>query len=219
MPVSGGVEGLLPLLEILIERMAGGSVTTFARRLDLSKSGVWHWVRKGGSPSLPAWLAIARHSGLPLRRLFAGDLSDWTPPVEPVQLTLPLLTSPRKGIRSRELDWDAIREQLRTLLAEETPITLVEACRRTGVEHKLLYLRANAETRALVDRSRRYQEALRQGKVGRLQEQVGQLVQERLEEGYEGISAREIWARLDDELKSVRHTYRHVAKAVVANDA
>lgn len=83
----------------------------------------------------------------------------------------------------------------------------------------MLYLRANAETRALIDRYRRYQEALRQGKVGRLQEQVGQLVQERLEAGYEGVSARDVWARLDDELKSVRHTYRYVAKAVAANDA
>ncbi len=44
------------------------------------------------------------------------------------------------------------------------------------------------------------------------------LIQERLDAGYEGISAREVWLNLDDDLKSVRHTYRQVANAIAAND-
>ena len=89
---------------------------------------------------------------------------------------------------------------------------------RTGVEHKLLYLRANTEARAIADRYRRHQAASREEKETRLQVQVGELIQERLDAGYEGISAREVWLHLDDDLKSVRHTYRQVAKAIAAND-
>ena len=129
-----------------------------------------------------------------------------------------LSTSPRKGIQSRELDWEAIRQQLHEILAEETPITLAEACQRTGVEHKLLYLRANTEARAIADRYRRHQAALKEAKEARLQAEVGELIRERLDAGYEGISAREVWQQLDGDLKTIRHTYRQVAKAIAAND-
>ena len=95
---------------------------------------------------------------------------------------------------------------------------MVEACQRTGVEHKLLYLRANTEARAIADRYRRHQAALKEGKEARLQAQVGELIQERLGAGYEGISAREVWQQLDGDLKTIRHTYRQVAKAIAAND-
>jgi hypothetical protein len=104
------------------------------------------------------------------------------------------------------------------MLDEKTPITLIEACKRVGVEYKLLYLRANKEARAIADRHRRFQAASREDKEARLKEQVGELIQERLDAGYEGISAREVWLRLDGDLKSVRHTYRQIATAIAAND-
>lgn len=206
------------LLETIIEKMAAGNVAAFAHQLGLSKSGVWHWVRKGGLPTLPAWLAIALHGGIGLDMLFKGTLDDWELPTKPVQLPIPFAASPRKGIQSRKLDWEGIRHQLRSMLDENTPITLIEACKRVGVEYKLLYLRANVEARAITDRHRRFQAASREDKEVRLQEQVVKLIQGRQEAGYEGISAREVWQHLDDELKTVRHTYRHIAKAIAAND-
>jgi hypothetical protein len=212
------IDGVAKLLAAIIERMAQGNVAAFAQKLGLSKSGVWHWVRKGGQPTLPAWLGIALHGGIGLERLFAGELSDWQLPTEPVQFSMPLSASPRKGIQSRELDWDGIRQQLRAMLLEETPVTLAEACQRTGLDHKLLYLRANAEARAIVDRYQRHQAASRKAKEVRLQAQVGELIRERFDAGFEGMSAREVWQNLDSQLKTVRHTYRRVAKAIAAND-
>lgn len=198
---------------------AAWSGSTRSVQLGLSKSGVWHWVRKGGLPTLPAWLAVAIHGGIGLEKLFAGELSDWRPPTEPVQLSMRLSASPRKGIQSRQLNWDGIRQQLRAMLEEETPITLAEACQRKGLDHKLLYLRANTEARAIADRYRRHQATSRKVKEAGLQAQVGKLIQERLSGGYEGISAREVWQQLDTDLKAVRHTYRQVAKAIAANDS
>jgi len=217
-PPRIAVDGVTKLLEAIIEKMADGNAATFAQKLGLSKSGVWHWLRKGGLPTLPTWLSIARHGGISLEKLFAGELTDWKLPTEPVQFAMQLSASPRKGIQSRELDWDAIRQQLHLILAEEMPITLAEACQRTGVEHKLLYLRANTEARAIADRYRRHQAALKKDKEVRLQAQIGELIQGRLDAGYEGISAREVWQQLDGDLKTVRHTYRLVAKAIAAND-
>lgn len=217
-PPRIAADGVTKLLEAIVERLADGNVAAFARQLGLSKSGVWHWVRKGGLPTLPAWLAIALHGRIDLEKLNAGEISDLQPLSEPIQLSMQLPTSPRKGIQSRELEWDTIRQQLRVMLVEKTPITLAEACQLVGVEYKQLYLRANTEARAIADRYRRHQAASRDAKKARLQVQVGELIQERLDAGYGGISAREIWQSLDSDLKSVRHTYRQVAKAIAAND-
>jgi hypothetical protein len=212
-------EGVARLLTFVIERMADGNVAAFAQKLGLSKSGVWYWARKGGLPTLPAWLSISLRGGIGLEMLFLGELADWKLPTEPVQFSIPLTTSPRQGIRSRELDWEVIRNQLRAILAEDMPLTLSQVCQRTGIDHKLLYLRANSETRAIVDRFRRHQAAARETKLATLQVRVNELIQERIDDGFEGISAREVWQKLDGNLKSVRHTYRHIAKAVAANDS
>ncbi|WP_434514327.1 TniQ family protein [Dechloromonas sp. ARDL1] len=211
-------DGVATLLETIIERMAQGNVAAFAQQLGLSKSGVWHWVRKGGLPTLPAWLGIALHGRIGLERLFAGELSNWQLPTEPVQFSMSLSASPRKGIQSRKLIWEDLRQQLRAMLVEEAPISLADACLRTGLDHKLLYLRANTEARAIVDRYQRHQAASREAKEIRLQAQVGELIRERFDAGFEGMSAREVWQTLDSDLKTVRHTYRQVAKAIAAND-
>lgn len=217
-PPRVAADGVAKLLETIVERMADGNVAAFAQKLGLSKSGVWHWVRKGGLPTLPAWLGMALHGAIGLEKLHAGELSDWHPPIEPIQLSMQLPTSPRKGIQSREFDWDAIRQQLRAMLEEEKPITLVEVCQRTGLDHKLLYLRANTEARAIVDRYRRHQAASRKAKEARFQAEVNELIRERLDTGYSGISARDVWLNLDKHVTAVRNTYREIAKAIAAND-
>lgn len=179
---------------------------------------MWHWLNKGGLPTLSAWLSISLHGGIGLEKLFTGDIDNWVLPVEPIQMRIPLLESPRKGIKSREKDWEAIRAQLQSMLDEPTPISLREACERVETDHKNLYQRANAEARAIADRFRRHQASARQARLGRLSEQVGVILQDRREAGFEGLSAREVWQRIDDDVKSVRHTYRHIDTAIAAND-
>lgn len=194
-----GAEGLLPLLETVIERMADGRITTFAERYGFSKSGVWHWLRKGGLPSIKGWLTIALNGGIGLDKLFAGAIEDWVMPRAQEQLVIPLPESPRAGIRSRELDWDAIRASLRALLALPSPISINEACERVGVGRKHVYLRANTEARRIASRHSRYRTAVKQQRDERLQAQIAGILDERLAAGYDGMSARDIWARLDTE--------------------
>lgn len=211
-------DGLTGLLGTVIEQMASGRIATFAKQLELTKSGVWYWLNKGVQPGIHAWLAIALHGGIGLDKLFAGDLDGWTLPMEPVQIPIPLPTSPRKGIKGRELDWEGIRAALRSILQEPTAITLGEACQRVGADYKQLYQKANREARAIADRYRRHRASVREEKEGRLQEQLGELLQARRKVGYEGMSAREVLPSLDPDLQSVRNLYRHIGVAVAAND-
>lgn len=206
--------GLVPLLETVIERMADGRPSTFASRYGFSKSGISHWLNKGGIPTLKAWLTIALHGGIGLDKLFAGDVEGWEPPLTPVQMSIELPESPRAGIKSRELDWDSIRAQLQTLLQEPEPVSVHEASERLGVDRKNLYLRANIETRALADRYQRHRASVGEQRQARLQAQIGDVLDERLAAGYEGMSARDIWNRLDTEAQSVPGIFRHISQVI-----
>lgn len=203
-------EGVVPLLETVIERMADGKIACFASSYGFSKSGVWHWLRKGGLPGIKAWLTIALHGGIGLSTLFAGEVENWEMPHQPLQLSIALPESPRAGIQSRELDWQEIRASLRSMLELPTPISINEASKRVGVGRKHLYLRANAEARAIADRHRRYRAACKQQRVDELRTKIEKLLDERLEAGYEGISARDIWARLDTEAQSINGIFHHI---------
>lgn len=207
-------DGVVPLLETVIERMAGGQIAAFASHYGFSKSGVWHWLRMGGLPSLRAWLTIALHGGISLNQLFAGEVDDWTAPEDPPQLTIPLTVSPRAGIVSRELDWGVIRAELRVLLTLPIPISINEACERVGIGRKHAYLRANTEARAITDRHSRYRASLREQREAKLQALIGDTLDERLADGYEGISARDIWSRLDHEAESVSGVFGHINEAL-----
>lgn len=202
--------GLVPLLETVIERMADGRPSTFASRYGFSKSGISHWLNKGGIPALKAWLTIALHGGIGLDKVFAGELEGWEPPLVPVQMPIELPESPRAGIKSRELDWDDIRAQLRAMLQEPQPVSVNEASERVGVDRKNLYLRANAEARAIADRYLRHRAARGEQRQTRLQSQIAEVLDERLAAGYEGMSARDIWHRLDTEAQSVPGIFRHI---------
>ena len=59
---------------------------------------------------------------------------------------------------------------------------------------------------------------MREDKTKQLHAHVAELVQERLDAGYEGVSARDVWQSLPTELKSVRHSYRQISRALAAND-
>jgi DNA-binding phage protein len=206
------------LLETLVERMAHGRIATFAEELGLSKSGVWHWFNKRGLPTLQAWLAISLRGGRGLDRLFAGDLENWVLPDNDAQLAIPLEGSPRKGIRARYLDWPHIRAQLRAILGAPETMSLAQVSKQLGIDQKQLYQNANDEVRAIVSRYQGHRAGSRDDKMQRLQDQVAELLQERWAEGYTGMSAREVWPFLDVNLKSVRHSFRHIDAAIAAND-
>lgn len=209
-PPKVGAEGRTALLQTVIQRMADGRIATFARRYGFSKSGIWHWVNNGGLPSLRAWLTIALHGGIGLDRLFAGEIEDWTMPNPSAQLLLALPESPRAGIRSRELDWDAIRGSLQVMIAAPEPVALHDACARLGVSRKQLYLRANTEARVIADRYRRHQSSLTQKREERLHAQIGELLDERLAAGYEGMSARELWSLGNTDVQSLPSVFKHI---------
>lgn len=206
--------GLVPLLETVIERMADGRPSIFASRYGFSKSGISHWLNKGGIPALKAWLTIAAHGGIGLDKLFAGDVEGWKPPLVPVQLPMELPESPRAGIKSRELDWDNIRTQLRAMLNEPEAVSVHQASERLGVDRKNLYLRANTEARALADRYLRHRSSLGEQRQARLHAQIEGVLDERLEAGFDGMSARDIWNRLDTEAQSVSSIFRHISAVV-----
>lgn len=199
--------GATEVLKLIIAKMAGGQASTFAQRLGLSKSGVWHWVTKGGVPTLSTWLVICLHSGLSMDRLFTGNLDGWVPREEPQQLPIPLPEAPRKGIPSRQLDWESIRAELREILTLPEPITLGEACQRVGVEYKQLYLRANKEAREIADRYRLHRETLKIQRKTALYGQLGEILDERLQAGFGGMSARDVRNRIDEDLRSVRNSF------------
>lgn len=211
-------DGTHALLETLVERMAHGSITTFANRVRLSKSGVWHWFNKGGIPTLQAWLAISINGGIGLDRLFVGDLDNWVIPDRSAQLSIPLEHSPRKGIRARFLDWPAIRCQLRMILKAPEPLSLAQTCQQLGIDHKQVYQNANPEARAIVSRYQHHRIGSKEDKLQRLQDQVDELLQERRADGYAGISARDVWPLLDQDLKAIRHSFRYIDAAIAAND-
>jgi len=213
-PPKVASEGLVPLLETVIKRMADGRASAFASRYGFSKSGISHWLNKGGIPTLKAWLTIGLHGGIGLDKLFAGDVDDWELPLTPIQMSIELPESPRAGIKSRELDWDSIRAKLQAMLKEPVAVSVHEASERVGVDRKNLYLRANIETRALADRYLRHRASIGEQRQARLQAQIGDVLDERLAAGYEGMSARDIWNRLDTEAQSVPGIFRHISQVI-----
>jgi hypothetical protein len=201
-------DALTDLMREVVSRMAGGNVARFSKRLDLSKSGVWHWVNKGGLPTIRAWLGISLHGGIALEKLMRGDLDGWEPPLEPPQLVLDLPPAGRKGIPSRVLDWAEITAQLHSILREEVPIPLAEASERTGVEAKLLYLRTNREARAIATRYRDFRVNVKRIQAAAMTSRLELILAERLAGGYEGMSARDIRDRLaGTDLANMRNTF------------
>lgn len=200
-------ESLAEFLSEVISRM-GGNVTRFARRLDLSKSGVWYWTNKGGLPTIHAWLAISLHGGIGLDRLLRRDIDGWVPPAEPPQLALDLPSAPRKGKASRKLDWELITCQMRAILREEVPVSLEEASARLGLHSKQLNLRTTAEARAITERFQQYRAQRKQQREDALKKHVGELLAARVDAGYSGMSVRDLRKEIDGtSMGNVRHAF------------
>lgn len=148
---------VLITLNTLIVGLDGGQYTRFAKRLGLAKSVVHGWLRKGGLPSLDAYLAMAGHAGLSLNHVLRGDLADWEPHGTEVQLGIEFdLLAGGKRETPRQHDWGAIRGELERLLKLPEPISVAEAGRRLGIDDRHLYLRANDLARALGERWKQY---------------------------------------------------------------
>lgn len=196
------------LMEQIADRLAGGTLSRFARHLGLSKSAVWNWLHGGGLPTIQAWLSISLKGGISLDRLLRGNLEGWTPPATPPQLSLDLPPAGRKGVSSRIHNWPEITAELQRVLKEEFPVSLAEVCRRMELDVKLVYLRANQEARAIAARHKEYKE-----KRGRLQEQslkirLQDAINKRLAAGYSGISARDVKDTLNETgLGNVRNIF------------
>ena len=123
-------------------------------------------------------------------------------PLDP-QEVIELPKAYRAGIQSRKLNWQEIQAELRAMLKLPTPVSINEACRRLGVGRKHLYLRANAEARAITDRHTRYRSHVRKQREDDFMMRIGEVLDDRLAEGFKGLSARDIWERLDEESCSV----------------
>lgn len=210
-------DGVVPVLEAVIERMAEGSISMFASRYGFSKSGVWHWLRKGGLPTIRGWLTIALTGGIGLKQLFAGEIEGWVVPQEPLQMAIPLAPSPRAGIRSRELDWERIRADLQAILELPIPISINEASERVGVGRKHLYLRMNTLARAIADRHSRYRTVLRQRREAEFQARIGEMLDNRRAAGLDGMSARDVWETLDEESQAISGVFGHINQVISRN--
>lgn len=152
---GGAAAGAVPdTVNKLILELDGGHYAPFAKRLGVAKSTVHGWLRNGSLPSLDAYLAMAAHTGLNLDRVIRGDVADWKSSATDIQLAMDFsLAGPSdKRPAARTLDWTRIRAELDSFLKLPEPISVAEAGRRLGIDDRHLYLRANAQARALGER-------------------------------------------------------------------
>ena len=93
-----------------------------------------------------------------------------------------------------------------------TPISISEAAQQLGVGRKHLYLRANAEARALAERYSRIRAAQGEQSRQKLQARISEILDERLSVGYAGISARDVWEALDEDTRKAPHVFSHISE-------
>jgi hypothetical protein len=144
---------VLATLDALILGLDAGRYASFARRIGQAKSTVHAWLKRGGQPSLDAYLGMALHAGLSLDQVIRGDFAGWKPRTPAEQMVLDLGAGAHvKRDAPREHDWTAMRKALDGFLKQPDPISVAEAGRRLGVDDRHLYLRANELARALGER-------------------------------------------------------------------
>ena len=151
------VTAVLSTLDTLILKLDSGRYACFAKRIGQAKSTVHGWLKKGGQPSLDAYLAMALHSGLSLDQVMRGELVGWKPRRPEEQLVLELgETTQLKRAAPRAHDWEAIRQEMDEFLKLPEPISVAEAGRRLEIDDRHLYLRVNDLARALGERWKRH---------------------------------------------------------------
>ncbi|MBM5571091.1 MULTISPECIES: TniQ family protein [Deefgea] len=194
------LEPLLDAIRVIINRLDAGKSAHFARRIGLSKGALHYWLKENKVPTLDAGLRIAAHSNLELSKLLAGNLEDWEPPTLAKQLMLDLFT---EGAEKREpprmLDWDVIRTEMQRIVCQQKVISLAESARQLGVDERMLYLRANKESRTISARWRDCQKRERQMKQAVIRIQLEEACRAIVAEGY-AINLRELEMRVPREI-------------------
>lgn len=100
------------------------------------------------------------------------------------------------------------------MLEQPEAVSVHQASERLGVDRKNLYLRVNTEARAVADRYLRRHAALGEQRQARRHAQIEEVLDERLEAGFDGMSARDIWNRLDTEAQPVSSIFHHISAGV-----
>ncbi|NWK45969.1 TniQ family protein [Ralstonia pickettii] len=192
-------ESLQDTIQELVTRLDNGKSATFARRIGVSKGTVHHWLKDGGTPTLPALLQIAGHAGLSLAKVLTGDLKNWSPPADTCkQVTMLFHRSTQRAPR-RTLDWDDIRSQLVAMQGDLLPVSVAEAARRLNVDVRQIYQNANTEARVLAERWRQHMRRRGEQSVDRARDAIDAACQDILSEG-KAINLREIRKRVPQEV-------------------
>jgi hypothetical protein len=209
--------GLLSAITQLIAEMDNGQSAAFARRIGVAKSTIHHWLKSDGTPTLSVSLKMSAHCGLSLVQLLTGNLAAWRPPTPERQQVLRLPQPPMTPRPApRKLDWGDIEMQLHAFLALPTPISVLEAARRLGVEARQLYLRVNRTTRQLGQRWRAYLQRRHQDAVVRAWPYLETACWDIWSEG-KAVTRRDIAARVPPEILSPVAHLLDVLKEVQAH--
>jgi len=192
---------LIGAITQIVSTAHGGKAAPFSRRIGIAKSTVHHWLKEGGTPSLEISLKIAAHYGLSLKHLLTGELSQWQPPALDEQLAFEFLSNQTPRNAPRTIDWTSIEEKLVTFLLLPTPISVLEAARRLGMEARQLYLRANKTTRQIGERWKDYLKRKQEAKVVEARPYLEKACLEIWGEG-KTVTRREILKRVPEEILS-----------------
>lgn len=153
-------EQLQHAIQSITEVMCGGSSTAFAKVFGFPKTTVHSWLKECNVPTLEKSLQIASQAGLSATDLLSGALQNWQPP--PSQWQMPLFEEESSSVHeserqaAREIDWAEINNKLQQMLQADPPVTVIAAAEQLNLDPRQLYLRCNAVTRQLGQRSKQY---------------------------------------------------------------
>jgi transcriptional regulator with XRE-family HTH domain len=167
----------------LIQVMAEGNVTTFARMLGISPNMVGHWSRNGRLPRIGTLLQLCYNLGLPLRDFLWKDASMLQPCLKSDAPSLTLL----KRRPPSPINRDKIYQELEHMLAteENPPPTLMSVAQKLGYSARVLY---ECHPTACYEISARYRVSVQRQKEARMQRLREEFRQIALKLQAEGIS-------------------------------
>lgn len=152
-------------IQTITDVMYGGSSTAFAKGFGFPKTTAHAWLKDGNLPTLNKSLQIAGQAGLHVSELLSGSLQNWLPPASNWQMPLfeeQLVNGKASERKSpRAIDWSDVGQQLQQMLQAE----LLAAAQQLNVDPRQLYLRCNAMTRQLGQRSKKYSAERKQAHV------------------------------------------------------
>ncbi|WP_259393915.1 hypothetical protein [Ralstonia pickettii] len=158
-----------------------------------------HWLKDGGIPALPAHLRIASQTGLPLAKLLAGDLADWSPATAEIHQLAFLFPRETQRTARRTLDWHQIRAELTAMERSLVPMSVAQAARRLDIDVRQLYQNANKEARILADRWRQYMRRRAEQSIANAREAIDAACANIASKG-KAINLREVRERVPQEV-------------------